>query len=95
MFGHNVLHPCIEISLQVRIVLESMSMHELLDLGIRIPLFAIYFIAADMKEPVGKQRGHFSNEFFQKFVSALARRIHRGIEHSPLALDRIRAWRAG
>ena len=70
-------------------------MDEVLDLWIGAPLLAVNFVATDMEKLVGEKLGHLANECIEKFVSALARRIHRRIEHAPLPLNRIRPRPAG
>ena len=90
MFRDNLLNAFGEISLKLGIVLQRMRMHELLNSRIRIPLLAIYFVAANVKELVGKQLRHLSDELVEKFISAFASRIHRGIENTPFAFDGIR-----
>src|ERR1700746_210516 len=70
-------------------------MHELLNFRIRVPLFAIYLIAADVKELVGKKLCHLSDKDIEKLVGALACWIHGRIEDSPLAFNGIRTRGAG
>src|ERR1051326_3373682 len=72
-----------------------MRAHELLDLRVCIPLLAIYLISADMEKLVGEELRHLADKFIQKLVRAFAGGIHCGIEHSPLALDGVRARAAG
>src|SRR5882762_10338988 len=72
-----------------------MSMHELLNFLVRVPLFAINFVSANMEVLVRKERGHLSDELVEKLVGALASRVHCWIEYAPFALDGIRSRRAG
>src|ERR1700730_5947630 len=70
-------------------------MHEGLDFRIRIPLLAVYFVAANVEELVGEETGHLADEFIEKPVSLFPGRVHGGIEDSPLALNFVRSGPAG
>src|ERR1700738_4385227 len=94
MLRHNLLYACIEIRLQISIVLQTVNTHELLNFWICVPLLAVNFISSNVKKLVGEKFCHFSDKFVEKFVSTLARRIHRRIEYAPLAFNRVRSGRA-
>src|ERR1700722_5527414 len=72
-----------------------MRAHELLNFWIGVPLFAVDFVAADVKKLVGEKLRHLFNESIEKLICTLPRRIHRRIEHTPLALNRVRPRRTG
>ena len=95
VLADDLLHSLVEIGLQIIVVLQAVGAHEFLDLWVGVPLLAVYFVASDVKELVGKEPGHLANKFVEKLVSLLASRIHGGIEHAPLALDFIRPRPAG
>ncbi len=95
MFGHDLLHPLIEIGLQIVVVFHAVGAHERLNLGIRVPLLAVDFVAPDMKKLVGKKPSHLADECVEKLVSFLPRGVHGRIENAPLALNLIRSRPAG
>src|SRR6266536_2520434 len=66
-----------------------MRPHVLLNFRICIPLFPVYFVAADVKKLIGEELSHLFDELVKKLVRALAGRIHGRIEDSPLAFDGI------
>src|SRR5579864_570439 len=72
-----------------------MRVHELLNLRIGVPLFAIHLVAADVEELVGEKFGHLADKNIEKLVGTLASGIHGRIKNSPLAFDRIGPWGAG
>ena len=69
--------------------------HELTDASAGLPLLAGYLVATDVKERIGKQRGHFADEGVQKLIGGFARRVQGRIEHAPVALDLIGSGRTG
>ena len=90
VLADDLLHPLVEVGLQIVVVLQAVGPHELLDLRIGVPLLAVYLVASDVKKLVGKEPGHLADKFVQKLVSLLPGRIHRRIEHAPLAFNLIR-----
>ena len=90
VLAHDLFHPLREIFLQRFVVLQLVLPHEFLNLRIPVPLFPVYLIPADVKIMIRKKCRHFADEFIQKFISILARRIHRRIENPPAPFDRIR-----
>src|SRR5262249_42218257 len=78
-----LLNAGVEIRLQVGVALQRVGAHELLNFRIRLPFLPVYLIAADMKELVGKELRHLSDELVEELVSALASRVHCGIKHAP------------
>ena len=95
MLDDQFLNVLAEIGLQTFIVFDAVRLHELLNLGIRVPLFAIHFVAADMEILIGEKFRHFGNEIVEEFVSLLVGGIHRGIGDAPLLPDLVRAGPAG
>src|ERR1700734_1374615 len=69
-----------------------MLVHILLDPWVRVPLFAVAFVAADMEVGVWKEGRHFAYKAIEKFVCALARGVHRWVEDAPFPLDEIWAF---
>ena len=87
--------PLVEIILQRGRVLETVFAHEPLNPRIGLPLHPVIFIASDVHEVVGENRRHLCDESIEKFIGALARRIHHRIEDAELAFDVERAGSAG
>ena len=75
--------------------LQVILPHERANARVAFPLLAGYLIAADVKERIGKERGHLADECVQKLIGGFARRVHGGIEHAPIAFDLIGPGRAG
>src|SRR4051794_1025365 len=86
-FRDQLLHSACEISLQGSVVFEVVVAFELLDAGVRVPLFAIALVAADAEISIRKERGHLCEESVEKRVRALLSRVHRWIEDAPLPFD--------
>src|SRR5580704_13192146 len=63
--------------------------HELANVRASFPLLAGYLIAADVKERIGKERGHFTDECVQKFIGGFTRWVQSWIEDAPIAFDLI------
>ena len=76
-------------------VFKPIFPHERANARAVLPLLAGYLISADVKERIGKQRGHLADECVQKLISGFARRVHGRIEHAPVAFDLIRPGRTG
>ncbi len=85
----------IEIGLQVVVGLQAVLAHEVLDIRVLVPLLAVDLVAADVEVEVWEEFGHFADEGIEKRVRCFARGIDRRIKDAPLALDLIRAGRAG
>src|SRR6266403_1905239 len=95
VLGDNFLYSLAEISLEGFVVFQGVRLLELLDFCAGVPLFAVHFVAADMKIMVGEELGHFGDEVVKELVGFLVGGVHGGIENAPLALDFVGAGAAG
>src|SRR5262245_15888962 len=93
MAFQNLEQPLIEIGLECMIVLDSLLLHELLNLWILFPLFPFILVSADMHVVVGKQESHLGEESLEEFVDLFTRGIEgwKKYAHSPLDLIRPRS----
>ena len=91
MFGQDLQYALIEIGLQRSRVFQPMLLHELLDLWIGFPLFAVVLITADVDVFVGEQLRHFTQESVKEFVGLFACRIHGWIEDAEPAFNLVRS----
>src|SRR5579871_4542156 len=80
----------IEIRLQVLIVLHAVGVNVFLNLRIRVPLLAVDLVAADVEIGIGKQLGHFGDEFVEELVGLFA----GWIEDRIALFERKGAWAA-
>ena len=87
--GHDLLNTSRKHRLESSVVFQVMCTHELLYPRVGVPLLAIAFVAADVEISIGKERCHFADKKIQELIRALARRVHRRIENSPLASNLI------
>src|SRR6185436_4940662 len=74
----------VEVCLQVLIRLHPVGMHELLNLGIFVPRLFVNLVTANVKVSIGKEPGHFADEFVEELVSALLRRVHYCVDAARL-----------
>ena len=95
VLGDNFLDALTEIGLQFVVRFQIMRFLIFLDFWIGVPLLAVHFVPADVEIGVRKKFDHLSDQVVEKLVGFFVRRIHRGIEDSPLAFDRVGAGAAG
>src|SRR5579872_85948 len=80
----DLLKALIEVRLQLVVVLEIVLFLEVGDVYALVPLGPLgHFIAADVEVLIGKQRGHFADEFVQEFVGGFAGHIESAGENAP------------
>ena len=72
-----------------------MLAHVGLDLRVRVPLFAVALVAADMEVGVGKERRHLPQKLIEKLERAFARRVHGRVHDAPAVRNLVRARAAG
>src|SRR4029077_8028321 len=83
VFGDDGLHFFAEVALQLGVGCQIVRFLELLNFGIGVPLLAVYFVTADVKEMIGEELGQFGDELVEKFVGLVVGGIHGGIEDTP------------
>ena len=95
VLGDDFLEALTEIYLEFFVGFQIVRFFEFLDFWIGVPLLAVHFIAANVEIVVGEKFDHLSYQVVEKLIGFFVRRIHRGIEDSPLAFDGVRAGAAG
>ena len=93
MLFYDLLHPPGEVGLEGMIVLDIVRMHPRLNMGIRIPVLAVYLVAADMKVSIRKKRLHLTENGIDQLVCRVARRVQRRTQVVTLRPDQ--AMRCG
>ncbi len=86
---------CIEIRLEVHVMFHPVCLHEGLDVGRVLPVFAGVLVAADVKIGIREEGGHFGKQFVQEGIDGFIGRVEDGVEYAKIALQGIGTFDAG